>query len=182
MAYAKANPGKLVFGFGLGTAPHILGEVFKNASGVDLNFIPYRGGEQARADLLGGRVHINFAPLSNILPLIQDRKARPLAFTGLRRSPHLPDVPTMVESGYPQVGFDPDSWLSFLGPVGTPAAIVEQLNAEINRSLISSELSAALDKLGIEPKTGTPKEFGSFLASEMQKWPPLLRAAGLKPA
>ena len=182
VGYAKANPGQLVFGFGLGTAPHILGEVFKTASGVDLNFIPYRGGEQARSDLLGGRVHINFAPLSNILPLIQDRKARPLAFTGHRRTPHLPDVPTMVESGYPQVGFNPDSWLSFLGPVGMPAAIVEQLNAEINQSLRSPELSAALGKLGIEPQIGTPKEFASFLASEMQKWPPLLRAAGLKPA
>src|SRR6516162_1189922 len=133
VAYAKANPGQLVFGFGLGTAPHILGEVFKCASGVELNFIPYRGDEQARSDLLGGRVHINFAPLSNILPLIQDRKARPLAFTGHRRTPHLPDVPTMVESGYPQVGFNPDSWLSFLGPVGMPAAIVEQLNPEIAR-------------------------------------------------
>jgi tripartite-type tricarboxylate transporter receptor subunit TctC len=182
VAYAKANPGKLVFGFGLGTAPHILGEVFKTASGVELNFIPYRGGEQARSDLLGGRVHINFAPLSNILPLIEDRKARPLAFTGPRRTPHLPAVPTMAESGYPQVGFDPDSWLSFLGPVGMPMTIVEQFNAEINQSLRSPELSAALDKLGIEPKTGTPKEFAAFLASEMQKWPPLLRAAGLQPA
>ena len=182
VAYAKANPGKLVFGFGLGTAPHILGEVFKSASGVELNFIPYRGGEQARSDLLGGRVHINFAPLSNILPLIEDRKARPLAFTGARRTPHLPDVPTMAESGYPQVGFNPDSWLSFLGPVGMPAAIGEQLNAEINQTLRSPELAAALGKLGIEPQIGTPKEFASFLASEMQKWPPLLRAAGLKPA
>src|SRR6516164_3283306 len=127
-------------------------------------------------------VAINFSPLSNILPLIEDRKARPLAFTGNRRTPHLPDVPTMLESGYPQVGFNPDSWLSFLGPVGMPAAIVEQLNAEINQSLRSPELSAALGKLGIEPQIGSPKEFASFLASEMQKWPPLLRAAGLKPA
>ena len=182
VGYAKANPGQLVFGFGLGTAPHILGEVFKSASGVELNFIPYRGGEQARSDLLGGRVHINFAPLSNILPLIEDRKARPLAFTGARRTPHLPDVPTMAESGYPQVGFNPDSWLSFLGPVGIPMPIVEQLNAQLNQSLRSPELSAALNKLGIEPQIGTPKEFAAFLASEMQKWPPLLRAAGLKPA
>ena len=88
----------------------------------------------------------------------------------------------MVESGYPQVGFNPDSWLSFLGPVGLPAATVEQLNAQINQSLRSPELSTALDKLGIEPQIGTPKEFASFLASEMQKWPPLLTAAGLKPA
>ena len=113
VTYAKANPGKLIFGFGLGTSPQIVGTAFKNAAGIDLNFIPYRGGEQARMDLLGGRVDINFAPVANLLPIIQDGKARPLAFTGLKRTPHLPDVPTMTESGYPQASFNPDSWQGF---------------------------------------------------------------------
>jgi tripartite-type tricarboxylate transporter receptor subunit TctC len=181
VAYAKANPGKLVFGFGLGTAPQILGEAFRNATGVDINFVPYRGGEQARADLLGGRVDINFAPVANLLPLIQDGKARPLAFTGPRRTPHLPEVPTMAESGYPQVGFNPDVWLGFFGPAGMPRTIVDRLNTEINQSVKSPEVNAVLEKLGFEPKVSTPEEFAAFLASEMQKWPPLLRAAGLKP-
>ena len=179
--YAHANPGKLIFGFGLGTSPQILGEAFRNATGVDINFVPYRGGEQARADLLGGRVDINFAPVANLFPLIQDGKARPLAFTGPRRTPLLPEVPTMAESGYPQVGFDPDVWLGFFGPAGMPRAIVDRLNYEINQNVKSPEVNAVLEKLGFEPKATTPEEFAAFLASEMQKWPPLLRAAGLKP-
>ena len=180
IAHAKAHPGQLVFGFGLGTTPHILGETLKQVAGIDLATIPYRGGEQARTDLLGGRVHINIAPTASLLPLIQDGKARPLAFTGPRRSADLPDVPTMIESGLPQVGFDPDVWLGVLAPAGTPAAIVDKLNVEINESLRSPALQAAFGKLGFETKTTTPREFGAFLGVEAQKWPPLLRAAGLK--
>ncbi|MEX2034115.1 MAG: tripartite tricarboxylate transporter substrate binding protein, partial [Xanthobacteraceae bacterium] len=90
VAYAKANPGKLAFGFGLGTMPHILGETFKQVSGIDIVSVPYRGGEGARADLLGGRIHINIAPVPQMLPLIRDGKIRPLAYTGPKRSPDLP--------------------------------------------------------------------------------------------
>ena len=87
----------------------------------------------------------------------------------------------MAEIGYPQVGFNPDVWLGFFGPAGMPRAIVDRLNSEINQSIKSPEVNAALEKLGFEPKATTPEEFAAFLASEMQKWPPLLRAAGLKP-
>jgi|SRR5262245_31154045 len=180
IAYAKANPGQLVFGFGLGTTPHILGETLRQATGIDLANIPYRGGEQARTDLLGGRVHINIAPTASLLPLIQDGKARPLAFTGPTRSPDLPDVPTMIESGLPQIGFNPDVWLGMLAPVGTPAAVVDKLNAEINESIKSPAVQAAFAKLGFEPMITSPQEFAAFLAVEARKWPPLLRAAGLK--
>ncbi len=180
IAYAKANPGKLIFGFGLGTTPHILGETFRQAAGVDIAFIPYRGGEQARADLLGGRVHINMAPVASLLPLIQDGKVRPLAFTGPTRSPDLPEVPTMIESGFPQVGYNPDVWLGILAPSGTPIAIIDKLNGDINESLKSPELKAALAKLAFEVKIMTPQQFAEFLAAEKQKWPPLLAAAGLK--
>jgi tripartite-type tricarboxylate transporter receptor subunit TctC len=180
VAYAKANPGKLIFGYGLGTTPHILGETFRQAAGVDIAFIPYRGGEQARADLLGGRVHINVAPVASLLPLIQDGKARPLAFTGAARSPDLPDVPTMRESGFPQVGYNPDVWLGVLAPLGTPNAIIDTLNREINASLQSAEATATFAKLGFEVKISTPQQFAEFLAAEVRKWPPLLVAAGLK--
>jgi tripartite-type tricarboxylate transporter receptor subunit TctC len=181
VAYAKANPGKLVFGYGLATTPHVLGETFKQAAGIELTSIPYRGGEQARADLLGGRVDINIAPVANLLALVQDGKARPLAFTGPKRSPDLPNVPTMIESGYPQVGYNPDVWLGILAPAGTSAAIVGRLNAAINESLQSPELKAAYAKLAFEPKITAPEEFSAFLQVEVEKWPPLLRAAGLKP-
>lgn len=181
IAYAKANPGKLVFGFGLGTVPHVLGSAFRQASGIHMNFIPYRGGEQARMDLLGGRVHLNMAPVGILLPLIQDGRARPVAFTGPTRSPHLPDVPTMTESGFPQVGLNPDAWTSFLGPAGMAGAIINKLNTEINESLKSPQVNAVLGKMAFEPMLTTPQEFAAFLTARLQKLPPILRAAGFKP-
>jgi tripartite-type tricarboxylate transporter receptor subunit TctC len=180
IAYAKANPGKLIFGYGPGTPPHILGSAFKQATGTEITFIPYRGGDQARADLLGGRVHITFAPVGTLLPLIRDGKVRPLAFTGPKRSSDLPDVPTMSESGLPEASFNPDGWHGLMAPVGTPVKVVERLNVAINESLKSPEMTARLGTLGFEPMITTPWEFAVFLADEMQKWPLRLRSAGVQ--
>jgi tripartite-type tricarboxylate transporter receptor subunit TctC len=181
VAYAKANPGKLVFGFGLATMPHIVGETFRQATGIDIVNLPYRGGEQARADLLGGRVHINIAPVPQLLALIRDGKMRPLAYTGLRRSPDLPDVPTMAESGLPQVGFNPDVWMGIFAPAGTPPAVVDKLNREINAVLQSADMEPTLKRFGYEAKITNPAEFEAFFATELGKWPPILRATGIKP-
>jgi tripartite-type tricarboxylate transporter receptor subunit TctC len=181
VAYAKANPGKLAFGFGLATMPHILGETFKRETGIDLVDVPYRGGEQARADLLGGRVHINIAPPPQLLPLIHDGKIRAIAYTGAKRSPDLPDVSTMIESGYPKVGFHPDVWMGILAPAGTPTEIVDKLNREINVVMQSAEMAPALKRFGYEAKIVTPAEFATFFAAELKKWPPLLKATGIKP-
>ncbi len=181
VAHAKANPGKVVFGFGSGTTPHVLGSTFKQVTGLDLLSVPFRGGEQARAELLGGRVHINMAPVSTLLALVQDGRARALAFTGPARSPDLPDVPTMTESGLPQVGYDPDAWVGILAPANTPPAIVNRLNAAMNESLKSPEMETLARKLGYERKITTPQEFAAFLAREREKWPPLIIAAGIQP-
>jgi len=181
VAYAKANPNKLAFGFGLATMPHIIGEIFKKEAGIALTDVPYRGGEGARADLLGGRIHINIAPPPQLLPLIHAGKIRPLAYTGPKRSPDLPDVPTMAESGYPQVGFNPDVWMGIFAPAGTPPAIVDKLNREVNALMQSAEMAPALKRFGYEAKITTPTEFATFFAAELKKFPPLLRAAGLKP-
>ncbi|MCX7313198.1 MAG: tripartite tricarboxylate transporter substrate-binding protein [Alphaproteobacteria bacterium] len=181
VSYAKANPGKLAFGFGLATMPHIVGETFKRATGIDIIDVPYRGGEQARADLLGGRVHINIAPVPQLLQLVRDGKIRAVGYTGPRRSPDLPDIPTMTESGYPQVGFNPDVWMGILAPSGTPAAIVDKLNGEVNSVLKSEEMAPALKRFGYEAKITTPAEFETFFAAELLKWPPILKATGLKP-
>lgn len=180
VTHAKANPGKLAFGFGLATMPHIIGETFKRESGVDIVDVPYRGGEGARADLLGGRIHINIAPVPQLLPLIREGKIRALAYTGEKRSPDLPDVPTMIESGYPKVGFHPDVWMGVLAPAGTPAAIVEKINREVNAALKSEEMAPALKRFGYEAKITTPTEFEKFFAAELKKWPPILQATGLK--
>ena len=181
VTYAKANPGKLAFGFGLATMPHIIGETFKQAAAIDVVDVPYRGGEQARADLLGGRVHINVAPVPQLIQLIRDGKIRALAYTGPQRSPELPDVPTMIESGYPHVGFHPDVWMGIMAPAGTPAAIVEKINREVNATLKSEEMAPALKRFGYEAKITTPSEFDAFFAAELKKWPPILKATGLKP-
>ena len=181
VSYARANPGKLAFGYGLATMPHIIGETFKQATGIDIIDVPYRGGEQARADLLGGRVHINIAPVPQLLQLIRDGKMRALAYTGPQRSPELPNVLTMIESGYPQVGFNPDVWMGVFAPASTPAAIVDKLNRDVNAVLTSDEMAPALKRFGYEAKITTPAEFETFFAAELQKWPRILTATGLKP-
>jgi tripartite-type tricarboxylate transporter receptor subunit TctC len=181
IGHAKANPGKLAFGYGLATMPQFLGEAFIQAAKLDIVRVPYRGGEGARADLLGGRIHINVAPVPQLLPLIRDGKIRPLAYTGAKRSPDLPDVPTMIEAGFPQVGFHPDVWMGIFAPAGTPPAIVEKLNREINAAMQSAEMAPALKRFGYEAKIMTPAEFSTFFSGELKKWPPRLTAAGIKP-
>jgi tripartite-type tricarboxylate transporter receptor subunit TctC len=179
IAYAKANPGKLNFGFGLATLPQILGESFKVMTGTDIASIPYRGGAQAITDMLGGRIDMNFGTQATLLPLIRQGKIRALAVTTETRARDLPDVPTMQESGLPQLtlGFS----AGILAPAGTPATVVQKLNAEINEALKSPELGESLAKLGFEPQIWTPSQYGEYLAEEMRRWPPIVKAAGVKP-
>jgi tripartite-type tricarboxylate transporter receptor subunit TctC len=181
VSYAKAHPGKLTFGFGLGTSPQILGEYFKVVAGIDLASIPYRGGEQVRIDLLAGRIHINFGPLGNVAPLIEQGHVRPMAVTSEKRLAALPDVPTMIESGYPQIGFHPDVWQGIVAPAGTPQSIIDKLNAAVNESLKSPEVKATFDKLTFEPMIGSPQDFAAFLALQAKKWPPVIKAANITP-
>ena len=181
VAHIKANPGQGDVRLrARHHAAHPRARRSGRSTGADFAGIPYRGGEQARADLLGGRIDINMAPTANLLALIQDGKARPLAFTGPKRSPDLPDVPTMTESGFPEVGYNPDVWLGFLAPIGTPDAVVRRINAAVAEALASAEMKAVLSKLGFDPMVTTPEQFGAFIANELRKWPPLLQAAGLK--
>jgi tripartite-type tricarboxylate transporter receptor subunit TctC len=178
IAYAKANPGKLNFGFGQGTQPQLVGEMFKQAAGVNIASIPYRGGAQAVTDMLGGQIHMNIGTLSTLLPLIRAGKVRALAITSTTRTADLPDVPTMAESGLPNV--TSVTYYGILGPVGMARDVVDRLNSEVNESLRSSELRASMTKLGFEPRTGSPQDFAALLASEMQKWDPVVKATGFQ--
>ncbi len=179
VAYAKANPGKLNFGFGLGTLPQILGESFKAVTGTDIASIPYKGGAQAVTDMLGGRIQMNFGTTATLLALIQQGKVRALAVTTQTRSKDLPDVPTMIESGLPELALTFSAGL--LAPAGTPADIIHKLNFETNEAMKTPELTASMAKLGFEPQIWSTQDYAAFLADEMRRWPPIVKAAGVKP-
>ena len=178
IAYAHAHPGKLNFGFGLGTLPQILGEQFKRVTKSDIASIPYKGGEQVRTDMLGGRIHMNFGPPPSVMALIQQGKFRPLAVTTETRYQGLPDVPTFKESGLPEVGISFTA--GFVAPAGTPKPILQRLNDAINETLRSAELVAAMDKIGFVPEPWTIAQYEQFLAEEAKDWPGILKQTGVK--
>jgi tripartite-type tricarboxylate transporter receptor subunit TctC len=177
--HAKANPGKLNWGFGQGTTPQMFGELFKASAGIDVGSIPYKSGTQAIPDLLAGRIDMNFGTVSNLLPLIREGKLRALAVSSAVRSPDLPDVPTMAESGFPHL--TRGAWVGLWGPAGTPAHIVSRLNAEINASVTTPAMKAAMKNLDFEPKYGSPQDFTTFIINEMEAWTPAAKAAGIIP-
>jgi tripartite-type tricarboxylate transporter receptor subunit TctC len=178
VAYAKANPGKLNFGFGQGTLPQLVGEMFKLATGTDIANIPYKGGIQAVTDMLGGRVQMNIGTISTLAPLIREGKLRALAITSAERNAELPDVPTMAESGLPEVASV--TYYGLFGPAGVPADAVLKLNASVNESLKSEELRAAIRRIGFDPHGGSPEDFAKLLVHEMKTWIPIVQKTGFQ--
>jgi tripartite-type tricarboxylate transporter receptor subunit TctC len=178
VAYAKANPGKVNFGAGLGTPPHLLCTLFKTEAHIDVVYIPYNGSAQSVTDLLGGRTQFTIDGLVTLYPLIKAGKVRPLAIARAQRWPALPDVPTLVESGYPD--FVLDAWTGIVAPAGTPTAVVDKLNAAINTGLQTPAAEASLAKFSAIANTGTPDDFKRFLASQMHKWGAVVKLAGAR--
>jgi tripartite-type tricarboxylate transporter receptor subunit TctC len=178
VSYAKANPGKLNFGFGQGTFPQLAGELFKLETGTDIASIPYKGGSQAITDILGGRVHLNFGTLATLVPLIRAGKLKALAITGTARTPDLPEVPTMLESDLPNM--TTVTYYGLVAAAGTSADVVSRLNSEVNESLKLSELTASMVRLGFEPKGGSPQDFAALFAEQMRKWAPIVKAIGFQ--
>ncbi len=175
VAYAKANPGKINFGAGLGTPPHLLSTLFKTEAHIDVVYIPYNGSAQSVTDLLGGRTQFTIDGLVTLYPLIKAGKVRPLAIARAERWPALPDVPTLVESGYPD--FVLDAWTGVVAPAGTPAPIIDKLNSAINTALKTPAAQASLAKFSAIAKTGTPDDFRKFLADQTQKWGAIVKLA-----
>ena len=178
VAYAKANPGKLNYGSAIGTPPHLLSTLFRARAGIDIVYVPYKGSAQSVTDLLGGQTQMTIDGLTGLYPLIQDRKVRALAMASATRWPALPDVPTMIESGYPD--FNLDAWTGVVAPAGTPREIVARLNAAINEGLQSPEAKQSLVKISALAKIGTPEAFGTFLAGEVPKWAAIVKISGAK--
>ncbi len=178
VAYAKAHPGKLNYGAPTGALPHLTAEMFKTAAAVDIVHVPYRGAATAITDLLGGQTDLTFEPISVLLAHIHDGKLRALAVTGATRSPELPDIPTMIESGLP--GFTSVSWSGIVAPAGTPNDIVARLNAAVNAAISMPDTQARLARLGAAPMTGTPQDFAALIATETPKWAAVVKAAHVR--
>ena len=181
IAAAKAKPGELNIGFSLGTSPQILAEIFKSAAGAPLNSVPYRQVAQLNADILAGRLQAWFTAGAGSISLIQQGKLKALAYTGATRHPALPQVPTMIESGLPQLALGPSDWTGLVAPAATPKDAVDKLNAAIGASLRSPAVNASITQQGYEPMIRSPQELAAFLAAEATKWPPLVKAIGMQP-
>jgi tripartite-type tricarboxylate transporter receptor subunit TctC len=179
IAYAKKNPGKLNYASaGSGTGGHVAGELFKSMAGLDVQHVPYKGATPAVTDLLGGRVDFFFDGMPSALPHVQAGKLRVLAITTKTRSATIPNVPTVAEAGLP--GFEVSLWLGFMAPAGTPADIVDKLNKEINSAVASAAVRERFSKLGLEPLSGTPQEFGALIRSETAKWAEMIKKSGAR--
>jgi len=144
-----------------------------------MQHVPYKGAGQAVVDLVGGQVQVMVSGMSAVMPHIKAGRLRPLAVTGARRSPAVPEVPTIAESGFPN--FEATAWYGVLAPAGTPPAIVTRLNTEILRALKLPDVKERLEYVGFEIVGSTPAAFGAYIKSEIIKWAPVVKAAGVKP-
>jgi tripartite-type tricarboxylate transporter receptor subunit TctC len=176
---AKSKPGEMNFGSGgSGTSNHLAGELFNIVAGVKLVHVPYKGVNLAMNDVLSGRIQLVVIGIPATVPNIKAGKLRALALVAPRRSPVLPDVPTVAEAGLPN--FEVTTWYGILAPAGTPKAIVVRLNAELAKIMHSPELKDRLDALATDPVTSTPEEFAGLIKREIAKWREVVREAGLK--
>jgi tripartite-type tricarboxylate transporter receptor subunit TctC len=179
LAYVQRNPGKLDLASpGVGTLPHLLGELLQLESHVKLTHVPYRGAGPAIVDLLAGRVQVMFNNPAAALGYIQAGKLIALASTSDHRTAQLPDVPTFAEAGYPRL--TATEWLGILAPAGTPQPIVQKLNAAINDGLKAPQVGDAFQKLGVETRAVSPAEFETFMAAETHKWAQVVAQVGIK--
>ena len=179
VAYAKANPGKLNYGAGLGTPPHLLATLFKTKAGLDITYVPYKGAAPSVTDLLGGQTHFTIDGMLILMPQIKAGKLRALARRRARSAGRsCPSVPTMTESGYPD--FTIDAWTGVVAPAGTPPQIIEKLNGAVNAGLLSPETETAMARFSSITKIGTPEEFAAFIASEAPRWAAMVKLADAK--
>jgi tripartite-type tricarboxylate transporter receptor subunit TctC len=179
VALAKAQPGKLNYASpGSGTPHHLAMELFKRHFNVDLTHVPYKGSAGAVTDLLGGQVQVMFLPVHLALPQVQSGKLRMLAAGGARRSPVTPEVPSLADEGVTDI--DVDIWYALLGPPGLPKVQVALLNAEVNAILRDGEIRDNLGKQGLNPLPGSPEDLARMIATDLERWTRLIRAANIK--
>ena len=179
VALAKAKPGTLSYGSpGNGTQGQLVAELFKHLAGIDLQHVPYKGASGAVTDMIAGHIQSVSTTLSTAAGQIRGGRARALAISAAARLPDYPDIPTFAESGYPDLVAT--VWFSLSGPAGLPPQIVERLNAEVRRALELSDVKERLRHEGISPNRLDAKEFNAYVADELRRWGPIVRASGAK--
>ncbi|MBP0630178.1 tripartite tricarboxylate transporter substrate binding protein [Cupriavidus sp. AcVe19-1a] len=179
VALCRKNPGKISFGSsGIGSAQHLALELFRMQARIDVVHVPYKGSGPLVADLMGGQIDYAFDTMTAATPFIQQGKVIAIAQTRLKRAASHPNVPTLAESGFP--GLDAASWYGLVGPKGMPAALVQRMNADVNRALAMPDVAERLKSFGAEDSGGTNQQFGAFIASESTKWAKVVKDAGVK--
>lgn len=176
---AKTRPGQLNYAsLGSGSTSHLTMEMFRSAAGIQLNHIPYKGSPAAHAELFSGQIPVMFDAIPAVLPHVKSGRLRGLGIATLRRSPYLPEVPTIAESGYP--GFEAVGWIGIAAPAKTPAPVLDRLNAEIVRIIRSPEMKERLATLAFTPVGDTREQFARFIKAEIAKWGKAVRESGAK--
>jgi tripartite-type tricarboxylate transporter receptor subunit TctC len=179
VVYGKANPGKLNFASaGIGTTPHLAGEMFKLRTGIDATHVPYKGIGASFTDMMSGKVQMAFSSIAGALPFTADNRVRALATTGAQRSSVYPDLPTVAEAGLP--GFEVDLWLGVFAPSGLSAPVLARLNEALKQSLAATDLKAALAKVGVEPRGTSAEQGATFLRAEFDKWKQVITDGKIK--
>ncbi len=179
IALAKAKPDYFVAGHaGVGTSQHLGGELFMAMAGVKIQQVPYRGTTAVLPDLMGGRLNIFFGNITNVLPLVREGKLRAFGVTSRKRSPQIPELPTMEELGFP--GFEATAWFGLMAPAGTPRPIIDKLHAETVKALAQPDVRARLEGLGLQLVGNTPEQFAEIVKNELPMWGKVLKDAGIK--
>ena len=179
VAAAKAKPGELAYAsLGVGSTSHLTMEMFQSAAGIRLNHVPFKGSGDAQVQLIGGNVPLMSDTIPGVLAQVKSGKLRALGVAIPKRSPHLPEVPTIAEQGYPD--FESVGWIGLAAPAKTPNAILDRLNAEIRGMLADPTVAEKMNTLAFEPIGGSREEFAHFIKSEIDKWTKVARASGAK--
>jgi tripartite-type tricarboxylate transporter receptor subunit TctC len=180
IAHGKANPGKMNFASaGVGTTPHLAGELFLQRSGITATHVPYRSIGQSYPDMMANKIQFAFSSIAGALPFTSDNRVRAIATTGTRRTPVYADLPTVDEAGLK--GFEVDLWLGIFAPAATPDPVVRKLNDELRKILKNPDLIKALAKVGVEPNGTSPEDGSAFLKTEYEKWRKVIADGNIKP-
>jgi tripartite-type tricarboxylate transporter receptor subunit TctC len=179
IALAKKQPGQITYGSsGPGGAPHLAGELLKMMAKIDIQHIPYKGSAQSAQDLMGGQIMLGFDSILQNLPQIRSGRLKALAVLGKTRSPTMPDVPTVAESGVP--GYDLTNWFGLVLPVATPAAISGKIANDVNKVLALQDVRARFSEMGATVVGDSPQEFGAYMRAESAKWAKVIKVAGIR--